>query len=243
MRTSGSSQSADGVLSVAATMTKRERILRGLRAYFSNERMPRFVMCVILLLTTGAGFLCSRLLMHGGMESMAVRYLISTLAAWGVLIALVRGWIEVERRGFQSPAELAQIAEGRGEEDEDESWVRAGDLAVNALDSASPSVEEPLGCLIGLVIAFVVFLLVGILFGVVTLIVGAPALLAEVFLDVVVAGFLTSGLRAHDAQWWAYGVIRRTWKVAIPLAVLLFTLGYAIQRYHPEVRSIGELFR
>ena len=57
------------------TMDKRERILRGLRAYFSRERMPRLAMSFVLILTAGAGFFCSRLLMHAGLDVMAVRYL------------------------------------------------------------------------------------------------------------------------------------------------------------------------
>jgi hypothetical protein len=223
-------------------MTKRERILRGLRAYFSRDRMPRLVMFVILLLTAGAGFFCSRLLLGAGLELMAVRYLVSTLAAWCVLIALVRLWIEVERRGFSSPEDLAQIAENHGDEDEDNAWERAGDAAANTLDASMNAVDDEAGCVIALLIPVVVFLLVGVLFGVFALVIGAPALLAEVFLDVVVAGFLTRGLRANDAQWWAYGVIRRTWKVALPLAALLAAFGWAMQAWFPGIRTLGDVF-
>ena len=225
------------------TMDKRERILRGLRAYFSRERMPRLAMSFVLILTAGAGFFCSRLLMHAGLDVMAVRSLISTLAAWGILIMLMRLWIEIERRKFNSPADLARVAEHQGHEHENPSWEHAGDVAVRALDAASSSVDDPLGCLIGLLIAAAVFLFVGVLCGFFMLIASAPALLAEAFLDAVVAGFLTRGVRTHDAQWWAGGIIRRTWKVAIPLAVLLASTGFALQKWKPAIHTLGDLFR
>ena len=224
-------------------MDKRERILRGLRAYLSRERMPRLVMSFALILTAGAGFFCSRLLVRAGLEVMAVRYLISTLVAWGILIVLIRLWIEIERRKFNSPADLAQIAEHQGHEYENPSWEHAGNAAVRALDAASSSVDEPLGCLIGLLIAAVLFLFVGVLCGFFMLIASAPALLAEAFLDAVVAGFLARGLRTHDAQWWAVGIIRRTWRVAIPLALLLAAAGLALQIWNPAILTLGDLFR
>ena len=224
-------------------MDKRERILRGLRAYLSRERMPRLVMSFALILTAGAGFFCSRLLVRAGLEVMAVRYLISTLVAWGILIVLIRLWIEIERRKFNSPADLAQIAEHQGHEHENPSWEHAGNAAVRALDAASSSVDEPLGCLIGLLIAAVLFLFVGVLCGFFMLIASAPALLAEAFLDAVVAGFLARGLRTHDAQWWAVGIIRRTWRVAIPLALLLAAAGLALQIWNPAIHTLGDLFR
>lgn len=225
------------------SMNNRERILRGLRAYFSRERMPRLAMSIVLLLTAAAGFFCSRLLVRAGLDVMALRYLISTLAAWAALVLLVRLWIEIERRAFRPPADLAKIAEHHHGEDEDHSWNNAGKAAFRALDGASNSMDDPLGCLLGLVLTGVLFLIVGILSGFFTLIACAPTLLAEAFLDAVVAGFLTSGLRAHDSQWWATGIIRRTSKVAIPLALFLSTLGFALQKWKPSIRTLGDLFR
>lgn len=225
-------------------MTQREKILSGLRAYFSRERMPRLVIAVILLVTAGSGFLCSRSLMIWGMQSLALRYFIATLVAWAAFIGLVRLWIEVERRAFKSPDDIALAARRQSlEEDDNAVLEKSAELAGNVLDLGSAAAEDGIGCLLPIIAFALLFLLAGIVLGTFALVAGAPALLAEVFLDVVVAAFLTRGLRAHDSQWWALGLLRRTWKLALALVCTLTVFGWAVQQWRPAIRSIGDLFR
>jgi hypothetical protein len=217
----------------------REQVLRKLRAYFSRERMPHGVMVVIVAFTAMAGFWGSRL-MHGwGMGSMGWRYLLATLAAWGVFMVLVRVWVEYERRSFKTPEDLANLSAGY---EMDLHGSDGGfDVAKAVVKHGTDVVGE--GCFSGFAIAVAIGLLIGVFCGVFTLIIGAPALLAEVVLDVIVASFLGRGLRTHDAQWWAVGVVRRTWKVALPLAAALAIIGWVLQANYPGIETLGEVFR
>ncbi len=222
--------------------SKREQLLRRLRRYFSKERTPRFVMFMILGLTAGTGFLCSRWMLGNGLTNMGVRYLLCTLLAWGVFIVVTRVWVAVEQRFVPTPESLEQM-EGGEDEPEDNSWSQAGEVA-----KAPFKLGDAEGCFHGFDVAWILLAVIavlalatGIFFGVITLVATAPALLAEAVLDVLVAGAFARHLRLHDTQWWAFGIIRRTWKIAIPLAVTLCVAGLALQAWKPWIRSLGEL--
>ncbi len=218
----------------------RERMLRNLRAYLSRERMPRLILFVIVAFTATAGFWCSRLFLHLGFDSMGWRYVCSTLAAWGILIVLVRLWVQYECSSFRSPDDFTNLPIGHEPDSESEvSLESVGRIVEHGVDA----VDAEEGCFVGVVVAIAVVLLFGVLIGVFTLVAGAPALLAEALLDVAVAGFLGGRLRAHDAQWWAAGVFRRTWKIALPLAVALGIIGGVLQHNHPGARNLGDVLR
>ncbi|MCA1631228.1 MAG: hypothetical protein LC774_12980 [Acidobacteria bacterium] len=65
---------------------------------------PRLLMSLLLLLTGGAGFLCSYALLHAGLARMSVRYPVSILVAYCVFLLLLRVWLAAQgrRRGSGS---------------------------------------------------------------------------------------------------------------------------------------------
>lgn len=91
---------------------QRRRALRALRAYFARQRWPRLMMSAVLLLTGGAGFLVSHLLLQAGVERMALRYPLAVLVSWGVFLVLVRGWVEFERRYFRPDDDIVALLKG-----------------------------------------------------------------------------------------------------------------------------------
>jgi hypothetical protein len=76
--------------------------------------------------------------------------------------------------------------------------------------------------------------------GVVTVVVGAPGLLAELLLDGVIAGAAYRRLRQVPLQHWLHGVVRRTWKPVLALTLSLVAAGLAAQWLAPSADSIGD---
>lgn len=203
-------------------------MLGRLRAYFSRERMPRLMMCGVLFLTAAAAFLGSRALFWAGLNNATLRYPLAVLAAWFVFIVLVRIWVWLEstsvptalndRLGHEFDSEDYKSAESIA----GKTFERTFDMTVNVADGDSDGV----GCAVVLVITAIV----GGFGGMFALIGGAHALIAEAFLDIVVAGSLARSLPIHDAQWWAYGVLRRTWLAALSCTVIASAIGYFVQK-------------
>ena len=59
-------------------------------------------MSLLLLLTGGAGFLCSFALLHAGLARMWLRYPVSILVAYCVFLLLLRLWLGAQERRRQS---------------------------------------------------------------------------------------------------------------------------------------------
>lgn len=223
-------------------LSKREQLLHALRAYLARTRMPRLVMSVILGITWATGFFCSRAFMHHGLERLGVRYCLATFVAWGALILLMRLWVATERSAFRSLEDIRKLSPSAATYPEDKSMENAGTAALRVLDAGS-NVGDCDGCLFVILIGAAVFILVGVIGSIFSFVLGAPTLLAEALMDVVIAGTLTRGIVKHDAQWWAFGVIRRTWHLAISIAVTLLIAGSLLQSWKPHIRTIGDLFR
>ena len=69
----------------------------------------------------------------------------------------------------------------------------------------------------------------------------APVLLAEVLLDVVLVAGLYRSLRSLEPQSWLRTAVRRTWKSAVVVAVLMAAFGFVVQTLLPQVDSIGDV--
>jgi hypothetical protein len=71
----------------------------------------------------------------------------------------------------------------------------------------------------------------------------APALLAEILVDGLVVAALSHRLRRIEGPSWIGGVVRRTWFPAAGTAAALGLAGYLLQRFDPEIDSIGDAVR
>jgi hypothetical protein len=67
----------------------------------------------------------------------------------------------------------------------------------------------------------------------------SPILLAEVLLDVAVVGALYRKNQRHERGHWAAGVLGRTYKPALVLAVFAAIFGLAMQSLAPEQHTLG----
>jgi hypothetical protein len=117
-----------------------------------------------------------------------------------------------------------------------------GDLASSAGEAVASSIAEaardaddawPLVLAIALLTSVVVA--AGFL------VYAAPILFAEIILDAAIVGGLMRRLRGVEPQSWAMGAIRRTWLVAVGLAVVLAVLGWSMAFVVPGARSLGDV--
>ncbi|MEO6054327.1 MAG: hypothetical protein ABIP97_09965, partial [Chthoniobacterales bacterium] len=161
----------------------RERAKQKLEGYFHDQTFPRFTLSLIIMATGIFGFGISYFLLHAGMREMWVRYPIAVVGAYGIFILMLRVWVAFEKRRID-PEELAALEalqqgtdyrpgiENSGSLSRKHSWLDFVDLPVDGFGE---------GCLPLILIGAVIGIAL-LLFGVVA---QAPALLAEVFVDVV----------------------------------------------------------
>jgi hypothetical protein len=214
----------------------RGRARAALERYFEHRSFPRTMLSFVLIITGLCGFLVSYGLLRLGVDHMWVRYPVAVLAAYGVLLGLIRIWVELERSRFDpSDAELQALAKQQPKTLPPPSsrhrWLDWLDLSVaNVGDGDSGG-----GCLIlifgTVLVAFVAALIFVLL--------SAPILIAEVFLDVFIVSVLYRRLRLAEKEHWLGTAIRKTWWPAFLTALLLAVCGWALEEIAPGSRSIG----
>ena len=215
----------------------RSRANDALEAYFRRRSFPRLMLSLLLLLTGVTGFLVSYGMLRLGLDHMWLRYPIAALVGYGVLLALIRVWVEIERSGFD-PAEAG--IEGAGPRSESglslqfrparNSWFDWLDVA----DFSADVIGE--GCLPAVLFA-VVLVLLGIILSTIA---AAPALIAEVFLDAFIVTLLYRHLRIAQKEHWLGTALRKTWSAALFTAAALALGGWALEQMAPGARSIGQ---
>lgn len=212
---------------------KRQRAIRGLAELLRRRSFPRLALGVVLALTGLAGFGISFFLLQAGLGAMWLRYPVAVLGAYAVFLLLMRGWVEIERRqiNLEDPEVLEALENGAPEPVKParkSSWL-------DGLDIPSVDLFDAEGCL-PVILLGVVVALIGL---VIMALIGAPLLLAEVLIDVVLAGILYRRLRRAAQEHWLGTCIRKTWFFVLCTAGLLFIAGLGLTLAAPEAQSIG----
>ncbi|MCA1615801.1 MAG: hypothetical protein LC800_17210 [Acidobacteria bacterium] len=232
---------------------------------------PRLLMSLLLLLTGGAGFLCSYALLHAGLARMSVRYPVSILVAYCVFLLLLRVWLAAQGRRRGSGSDFGgggDFAGGGAGGD----WAQPGDAGgIDAnpagmspgltggdaggsgsggglLDSLDFNLDLDLdfdgeGCGVLLALVALVAAAVAGLVVSVYVVYAAPALLAEILVDGLLVAGLYKRMKHVERRHWLRAAVRKTW---LPVALTLASFGlagYAMQRAVPEARSVGEFWR
>jgi hypothetical protein len=231
---------------------------------------PRLQMLLIVLLTGGAGLLCSFALLHAGMDSMAVRYPLSVGGAYLAFLVLLWLWLRTSASDYIDAAQIDLPLPGGGPREPvfagggghsggggasgsfavDEPLPSPGLPQVDLPDGSS--VGEAVGGAVGsadegavpLVIVLVVAVVVAALFFATLYIVYlAPALFAELLVDGVLSASLYRRLRGLQTRHWLESAIRRT---VIPFSVTAVTLaiaGYGLACYAPGARTLADAWQ
>ncbi|ARV20697.1 hypothetical protein AEP_03780 [Curvibacter sp. AEP1-3] len=80
-------------------VTRYHAILR-VQQHLETKSFPRLQMALLVALTGAGGWLCSALLLHAGMHSMALRYPLAVGAAYGFFMLLLWLWLRIDSRDF-----------------------------------------------------------------------------------------------------------------------------------------------
>jgi len=212
----------------------RSRALRAMEGYFRRRGFPRLTLGLILIVTGLAGFGLSYLLLGAGMGTMWLRYPLAVLGAYGFFLLLMRVWVELERHQF-NPDDPA-IREALDREERPVAALRKRSSWLDWLDVPGGDwlpMDE--GCLPALLVGVVV----GLLALVVAAVFGAPALLAEVFVDAFLAGVLYRRLKIAAREHWLGTAIRKTWVFVLGTAVLLGVAGWCLEILAPSAETLG----
>lgn len=245
-------------------MSRLEHIAR-LRVRLERAHWPRFQMLLIVALTGGIGFLASYLLRDAGMVAMWQRYPAAVGIAYVAFLILLWLWAIT----FQTRAhEYLDIPSGGGSGGGSDGHAGGGGHSGGGGASASfqesapslpapmpelamPKIELPdgadgcagddgLGWLLLLAIA-ALLALAGLALLSLWVVWIAPTLMAELLLDVALAGSLYRRLRRIQTQHWVRTVLRHTFWPMLAIALVLAGLGYAGARYAPGADSIGDV--
>lgn len=211
----------------------KERAKRGLRRYFEKRRSPRFMLSLVIMLTAIAGFGISFGLLKAGVDGMWLRYPISVLGAYGIFLGLIRLWVEVEKRNIDPEDPEIKAALEADDEPAPISSKLDGGGWLDWLDI--PSGIDADGCLPFLLIGAVI----GLLAILISIIGAAPVLIAEVFIDVALAGLLYRRLCIAANEHWLGTAIRRTWGYVVGVALLLSLAGFCLDQMAPGADSAG----
>ena len=235
----------------------RSLVVLRLKHQLQRESYPRIQMGIIVALTGAAGFLCSFLLLHAGMDSMAMRYPLALAGAYLVFLLLLAIWMQTKASDY---GDLPDFSNGGdfGDASLPDFIGGGGDFggagASGSFDSpGSPSLLDSDGSSIGdiggsaldldeLAIPIIAILLaIGLALASLYVVYLAPSLFAELLFDGVLSYTLYRRLRKSDSSHWLVTAISRT---ALPFsltALFLMLIGTAMAAYAPGARSIGEV--
>lgn len=218
----------------------RDRAVRGFAEYLKRRRWPRLTLGIVVLLTGFAGLGISWALLHLGLSSMGIRYPIAVLGAYLVFLGLLRIWVEIERGHLNpdDPELIAAIEQDRlqpvpSPSEKKDSWF-------SWLDFLSPGPVDSLeGCAGGLLLLAII----GLCITLVIFLAGAPVLLGDVALDLLLVSLLYRRLKVAEREHWLATAVRRTWIHALVAAVLLSLIGWCTEMLVPGATTIGALIR
>jgi len=271
----------------------RARAARELNAKQVEQRLlatsfPRLHMVLILSLAALGTFLSSASLVHMGLESMGVRYLLAVVGGYVSFLTFVRVWIAYQTRnwsfGRRKPEDLPS-QDGNGNLDQPSSdgnlelpsfdgnlelpdLSALGDLAGSAgqtfaggggefggagasasfdLGSNDSGASEALDA-VGSAdeVLPIVIAVVAVLGGLIALgfvVYSSPVLFAEVLLDVAVLSAVYKKNKRHQRNHWAAGVLGRSYKPMLVLAVFAAIFGFAIQSLAPKEKTLGAVLK
>ncbi len=216
---------------------------------------PRLQMALLVALTGAAGMAASFVLLQLGIESMAARYPLAVACAYAAFLFFLWLWLRTKAEDYldigidlpqpgawPSTAEPVEVFKGGG-------GHYGGGGATGRFDGSSgqsvgETVAEAVGAAdegaIPLAIALLLAALAAVLLlGALYIVYLAPALFAELLVDGVLSASLYRRLKGLETRHWMESAMRRTALPFVLTALALAAVGYALQSYAPQARSMG----
>jgi uncharacterized membrane protein YgcG len=217
-------------------------------------------MSLIVLVTGAIGFLASYWMLNSGLQAMWLRYPLAAGLAYLAFMVLLWTWARTHGRDFWDNFDLPDFGSGSNSSGSGgyppqwqsgggqsggggaSSWFdRPSSLSSRGANSSggdrSPAeaLDDAVWVLVALAIAAVALLAMGWVIWI------APGLMAELLLDVALAGGLYRRLRRIESRHWLSTVLRRTALPFLGVALIAGLVGYAGAHYAPGADSIGDV--
>jgi hypothetical protein len=232
-------------------------VLARVRRSIEKRGYPRTALSLILGACGLFALFLSVVLLRVGVLHMGIRYVVCFGLAYALFLVLVRAWasrdlseldiVDFPEMGGAVDGSSPSLGSGGefGGGGASGSWEDPAAPAVSVSESsdalsasvadAVPSIDLDDGWVVVLPIALAVsgFVAAGYVIWI------APALLAEVALDVAIAAGAYRGAIRLQPSHWAVGVLGRTWVAALALAAFLGGVGFALQSVAPDTHTIG----
>lgn len=218
-------------------------------------------MILLVTLTGGFGLLSSFVLLHLGVDTMALRYPLALACAYAFFLLLIWLWLRSNAQDYLDASDLTDLLPGRSSGFADLSGgggdfggggasgsfegpsvptEGAGGSTLGAVKDAAEAVTDADEFTIPLV---VIALAVGIAVASLYIVYIAPVLFAEVLLDGALSYVLLRRLRKQDRRHWIASAFRRTVWPFIGTAVFLMIVGAAMSAYAPGAHSLGQVMQ
>lgn len=247
----------------AHTLTRKLAIQR-VRERLMRESFPRAQMAFIVALTGGLGLLASFTMLHGGVDSMAVRYPLALAIAYLFFLFLIWLWLRTNAEDYVDVPDISNLVPGSRTSSGAPDFQSGGggdfggggatgsfDVRSAALDEAASTpariVRDSVGAVADadeLVIPLVAIALAfGIAMASLYVVYVAPILFAEVLVDGALSYALFRHLRGQHPQHWLSSTVRRTAIPFVATAVFLTAVGAAMAAYAPGAKSVGQVVK
>lgn len=222
----------------------------------TRNGFPRLQMFLIVMLTGGAGFLTSFVLLQFGFEQMWQRYLFAFITAYLAFLCFLWLWlntrsddydVDVSNFNFSSnQSPRVDVSGGGGD--------AAGGGAGGSFDAIDDDVysvaDSPIGTVFeGAVEAeelaipiMLVLCAILLFFSTFFVVYSAPILLAELSVDAFLVARLYQGLQDIPRHHWLKTAFKRTWLPFLLTGLCVVGAGWFMGHGNPEVHSIGEYF-
>jgi len=250
-------------------MLPRPRIFVRSQAVIRAQRQleaqsyPRLQMTLIAGLTGAFGLLSSFLMLHLGLDSMALRYPLALACAYVMFLFLIWLWLRANARDYLELPDLSgstsntchdgasisvPMRSGGGGDFAGGGASGSFDATSAGLPEASASgfnISDPVSSVAEAdelaIPLMAIVLAVGLVFASLYVIYIAPALLAEVLMDGAFSYALYRYVRGQDPEHWLATAVRRTVLPFLATGIFLALVGAALSAYAPGAHAIGEV--
>jgi len=240
-------------------LTRSHAILR-LKRRLEQDAFPRIQMSLIVGLTGAAGLLFSFLMLEAGVTSMALRYPLALLAAYGVFLLLLWLWLRTKAEDYVDIPDLSGLVPsgsgGGSSAFEDGGGNFGGGGASGSFDGpasfapvdsdSSPLAEatSAVGDADELAIPLIaVAFALGLALASLYVVYAAPMLFAELLVDGALSYALYRKIKAADSPHWLESAVRRTALPFVLTGVFVSITGAAMAAYAPGAHSIGQVMQ